>query len=343
MTKPKTKDIARRGIETTAQRVKMQMREVAGQNTTPESYGGDAVEDSTQYIAERAADEVRKIGSSVKDKAMEQIKERIEWVHQREDVPNAQEPNSGASAPQDRPVDATPDPTPDRSPRQKPEGAERIKSKDNYIHSQRKMLMPREPQNKVSQAERSSTSTKGNPPRYPRKSSGRSKANELYQSPCLCRKANGATRIQVCAAGREAYCENSREKCSKDDTQRDGQNSAKGRGQNLPHCRENRKQEREDGGTNSTSNGKGNPTGSPDCRQNVPGCGPYRAGSCKSFRCSSQGCCKSRRRIDQGIDRRCERTNFCYSRRRLGGCCDHPCRGFGGRDPLRLLWCVRLK
>lgn len=169
MTKPKTKDIARRGIETTAQRVKMQMREVAGQNTTPESYGGDAVEDSTQYIAERAADEVRKIGSSVKDKAMEQIKERIEWVHQREDVPNAQEPNSGASAPQDRPVDATPDPTPDRSPRQKPEGAERIKSKDNYIHSQRKMLMPREPQNKVSQAERSSISTKGNPPDTPAK------------------------------------------------------------------------------------------------------------------------------------------------------------------------------
>ena len=134
MPKPKTKDLARKGTETTAQRVKMQMRETAGRDVSPESYGGDIIADS-------AADGIREMGSSIKDKAMEQIKERIEWVHQREDVPNAQEPNSGASAPQDRPVDATPDPTPDRSPRQKPEGAERIKSKDNYIHSQRKMLM----------------------------------------------------------------------------------------------------------------------------------------------------------------------------------------------------------
>lgn len=147
MPKPKTKDLARRGTETTTQRVKLQMRDAAGRDVSPESYGGDTIEDSAQYVADRAADGIREMGNSVKDKAAEQIKERIERVRQREDVPDSgqsspQEPQSGRSyseprtdphtRPQDRPVDANPDSTPDRSPRQRPEGAERIKTKDSY-------------------------------------------------------------------------------------------------------------------------------------------------------------------------------------------------------------------
>ena len=102
MPKPKTKDLARKGTETTAQRVKIQIREAAGRDVSPESYGGDTIEDSAQYVADRAANEVRKIGSSVKDKAMEQIKERIDRVRQREDVLDSgqsspQEPQSGRS------------------------------------------------------------------------------------------------------------------------------------------------------------------------------------------------------------------------------------------------------
>lgn len=159
MPKPKTKDLARRGTETTAQRVKMQMRDAAGRDVSPESYGGDTIEDSTQYVADRAADGIREMGSSVKNKAAEQIKERIERVRQREDVPDSgqsspQEPQSGRSyteprtdphtRPQDRPVDASPDPAPDRSPRQRPEGAERIKTKDSYIQSQGEVSFPKE-------------------------------------------------------------------------------------------------------------------------------------------------------------------------------------------------------
>ncbi len=147
MPKPKTKDLARKGTETTAQRVKMQMRETAGRDVSPESYGGDIIEDSAQYVADSTADGIREMGSSIKDKAMEQIKERIERVRQREDVPDSgqsspQEPQSGRSyseprtdphtRPQDRHMDAKPDPAPDRSPRQRPEGAERIKTKDSY-------------------------------------------------------------------------------------------------------------------------------------------------------------------------------------------------------------------
>ena len=36
MPKPKTKDLARKGTETTTQRVKMQMREAAGRDVSPE-------------------------------------------------------------------------------------------------------------------------------------------------------------------------------------------------------------------------------------------------------------------------------------------------------------------
>lgn len=156
MPKPKTKDLARRGTETTTQRVKMQMRDAAGRDVSPESYGGDTIEDSAQYIVERTADGIREAGSSIKDKAMVQIKERIERVRQREDAPDSgnsapQEPQSGRSyseprtdGPQDRPVDASLDPAPDRSPRQKPEGAERIKTKDSYLHSQREAAAPKE-------------------------------------------------------------------------------------------------------------------------------------------------------------------------------------------------------
>lgn len=164
MPKPKTKDLARKGTETTAQRVKIQIREAAGRDVSPESYGGDTIEDSAQYVADRAANEVRKIGSSVKDKAMEQIKERIDRVRQREDVLDSgqsspQEPQSGRSyteprtdphtGPQDRPVDASSDPAPDRSPRQRPEGAERIKTKDSYLHSQGDTSAPKEIQKRV--------------------------------------------------------------------------------------------------------------------------------------------------------------------------------------------------
>ena len=102
MPKPKTKDLARKGTETTTQRVKMQMREAAGRDVSPESYGGDIIEDSAQYVADRAADGIREISSSVKDKAVEQIKERIERVRQREDGPNAQEPGNGNPSPQER-------------------------------------------------------------------------------------------------------------------------------------------------------------------------------------------------------------------------------------------------
>ena len=178
MPKPKTKDLARRGTETTAQRVKMQMREAAGRDVSPESYGGDTIEDSAQYVADRAADGIREISSSVKDKAAEQIKERIERVRQREDGPNAQEPGNGnpspqepqsgrsfselrTDGPQDRPMDENPDPTPDKSPRQRPEGAERIKTKDSYIHSQGEASAPKEIQKKSVHVEKKPAPTKG--------------------------------------------------------------------------------------------------------------------------------------------------------------------------------------
>ena len=187
MPKPKTKDLARKGTETTAQRVKMQMRDAAGRDVSPESYGGDTIEDSAQYVADRAADEIREAGSSIKDKAMEQIKERIEQVRQREDGPNAQEPGNGnpspqepqsgrlysepstdpQTGPQDRPVDASPDPGPDRSPRQRSDGAERIKTKDSYIHSQGGASAPKEMQNKSVHVERKPAPTKGKTPDTP--------------------------------------------------------------------------------------------------------------------------------------------------------------------------------
>ena len=176
MPKPKTKNLARRGTETTTQRVKLQMRDAAGRDVSPESYGGDTIEDSAQYVADRAADGIREMGNSVKDKAAEQIKERIERVRQREDVPDSgqsspQEPQSGRSyseprtdphtRPQDRPVDANPDSTPDRSPRQRPEGAERIKTKDSYIHSQGETAAPKEISKGQIQTNQSASPVKG--------------------------------------------------------------------------------------------------------------------------------------------------------------------------------------
>ena len=176
MPKPKTKDLARKGTETTAQRVKMQMRETAGRDVSPESYGGDIIEDSAQYVADSTADGIREMGSSIKDKAMEQIKERIERVRQREDVPDSgqsspQEPQSGRSyseprtdphtRPQDRHMDAKPDPAPDRSPRQRPEGAERIKTKDSYIHSQGEASAPKEIRKGQIQTNQSASPVKG--------------------------------------------------------------------------------------------------------------------------------------------------------------------------------------
>lgn len=184
MPKPKTKDLARRGTETTAQRVKMQMRDAAGRDVSPESYGGDTIEDSAQYVVDRAADGIREMGSSVKDKAAEQIKERIERVRQREDVPDSgnpspQEPQSGRSyseprtdphtRPQDRHMDANPDPPPDRSPRQRPEGAERIKTKDSYIHSQGEASAPKEIQKKSVHVDKKPDPTKGKTPDPPAK------------------------------------------------------------------------------------------------------------------------------------------------------------------------------
>lgn|GEM_PF-4712107 len=176
MPKPKTKDLARKGTETTAQRVKIQIREAAGRDVSPESYGGDTIEDSAQYVADRAANGIREMGSSIKDKAAEQIKERIDRVRQREDVLDSgqsspQEPQSGRSyteprtdphtGPQDRPVDASSDPAPDRSPRQRPEGAERIKTKDSYLHSQGDTSAPKEIQKKSVHVEKKPAQTKG--------------------------------------------------------------------------------------------------------------------------------------------------------------------------------------
>ena len=317
MPKPKTKDLARRGTETTTQRVKMQMREAAGRDVSPESYGGDIIEDSAQYVADRAADGIREMGSSVKDKAADQIKERIDRVRQREDVPDSdqsspQEPQSGRSyseprtdphtGPQDRPVDASPNSAPDRSPRQRPEGAERIKTKDSYIHSQGEAPTPREPQKRAIQVERTAAHKKGKIPDTPAKKTGRPKAVQLYQSLCPRRKASRTIRIQDGAAGWEANHQNSREKRRKNNAQRGSQNCAKGRGQDIPRCRENRKQEREGGGTDSPGDGKGNPAGSTGCRQDGPGSGPRSTGCSESCGGSGQGRCKSCRRIEQGID-----------------------------------------
>ncbi len=188
MPKPKTKDLAWKGTETTTQRVKMQMREAAGRDVSPESYGGDTIENSAQYIADRTADGIREVGSSIKDKAMEQIKERVERVCQREDKPDVQEPSSGKPAPQesgrsyteprtdahtgtqDRPMDANPDPAPDRLPRQRPEGAERIKTKDSYIHSQGEASTPKEIHKGHIQTNQSAFPVKGKAPDAPAKS-----------------------------------------------------------------------------------------------------------------------------------------------------------------------------
>ena len=207
MPKPKTKDLARRGTETTAQRVKMQMRDAAGRDVSPESYGGDTIEDSAQYVFDRAADGVREAGRSIKDKAAEQIKERIERVRQREDVPDSgqsspQEPQSGRSyseprtdGPQDRPVDASLDPAPDRSPRQRPEGAERIKTKDSYILSQGEAPTPREPQKRAIQVERTAAHTKGKIPDTPAK-----KPDAPRSSNYTNRSARAARRMEQSAS-----------------------------------------------------------------------------------------------------------------------------------------------
>ncbi len=184
MPKPKTKDIVRKGIETTAQRVKMQMRDAAGNDVSPESYGGDTIEDSAQYMADHAADGIREMGSSIKDKATEQINERIERARQREDAPDSghsspQEPQSGRSytephtdphtGPQDRPLDANTNPTPDKSPRQRPEGAERIKTKDSYLHSQGEVSAPKEIRKGHIQTNQSASSVKSKMPDTPAK------------------------------------------------------------------------------------------------------------------------------------------------------------------------------
>lgn len=215
MPKPKTKDLARRGTETTAQRVRLQMREAAGRDVSPESYGGDIIEDSAQYVADRTADGIREMGSSIKDKAAEQIKERIERVRQREDGPNAQEPGNGNPSPQepqsgrsytesrtdpqtgsqDRPVDASPDPAPDRSPRQRPEGAGRIKTKDNYILSQGEASTPKGSQKRAVQAERMAASAKEKMPDAPANSSDASRPSAYTNRP-----ARAARRMEQSAS-----------------------------------------------------------------------------------------------------------------------------------------------
>ncbi len=183
MPKPKTKDIVHKGTETTAQRVKMQMRDAAGNDVSLESYGGDTIEDSAQYMADHAADGIREMGSSIKGKATEQIKERIERVRQREDGPDAQEPGNGHSSPQEpqsgrsyseaRPdAHTSPQEQPvdvplDRSPRQRPKGSERIKTKDTYIRARGEAATPKEIQKKSVQVERTSAHTKGKAPDTP--------------------------------------------------------------------------------------------------------------------------------------------------------------------------------
>ena len=207
MPKPKTKDLARRGTETTTQRVKLQMRDSAGRDVSPESYGGDTIEDSAQYIVERTADGIREAGSSIKDKAMVQIKERIERVRQREDAPDSgnsapQEPQSGRSyseprtdGPQDRPVDASLDPAPDRSPRQKPEGAERIKTKDSYLRSQREAAAPKEIQKKSVHVEKKPAPTKGKTPDTPAKAPDVPRPSNYTNRP-----AHAARRVEQSAS-----------------------------------------------------------------------------------------------------------------------------------------------
>lgn len=218
MPKPKTKDLARKGTETTAQRVKIQIREAAGRDVSPESYGGDTIEDSAQYVADRAANEVRKIGSSVKDKAMEQIKERIDRVRQREDVLDSgqsspQEPQSGRSyteprtdphtGPQDRPVDASSDPAPDRSPRQRPEGAERIKTKDSYLHSQGDTSAPKEIQKKSVHVEKKPAQTKGKTSDPPAKASDAPRPSNYTNRPArAARRVEQSTSKTVRQAGK---------------------------------------------------------------------------------------------------------------------------------------------
>lgn len=194
MPKPRTKDLARRGTETTAQRVKMQMREVAGRDASPESYGGDTIEDSAQYVADRAADGIREAGSSIKDKAAEQIKERMERVRQREDMPDSgqfspREPQAGRSYSEAR-TDANAalreqpsDLAPDRSPRQRPEGGERIKTKDSYIHSQREASAPKEIRKGNIQTNQTASPVQGKVAHAPAKSSDAQKPSNYTNRP----------------------------------------------------------------------------------------------------------------------------------------------------------------
>lgn len=145
---PKMKDMLDSGLREGTERIRAQFRDAAGQDNSPEGYGGDKIEAGTRAISDHAMRTVRDAGGAVKDKAMQHLKDRAaDRIREREPVDDTSSAQCRESTSQTNDsyahdsgsIQAEPSTEPDsstRAPRQRPESGNRIKTKNEYIRSQ---------------------------------------------------------------------------------------------------------------------------------------------------------------------------------------------------------------
>lgn len=193
-TLPKTKDRIGSGLKEGAERIRAQFREAAGQNDSPEGYGGDKIEAGAKTVSDRAAHIVHDVGGAIKDKAMRQRKDRTaERVREREPVDEPVPHADGCSFSQTPEADhydtggaqttATSESRTGRStPRQRPKPESKIKTKAEYIRSQGQTAAPADDPLSIP-GNGASGSPKSNAVSKPAKSYGRSVSAEKTSVP----------------------------------------------------------------------------------------------------------------------------------------------------------------
>lgn len=148
MSKPKTKEMLHKGVDSGMDRFRENMRNTPsnGYSASPEEYGGDKLNDGAEYIGYKAKEAAKDTGHKIKDKVSEKIRDRL-----REDRPKEKSEPEPAESRQDH---SSNEPTQqnngsrvheridrnaesrDHRIKERPEyNKESVKTKDNYIRA----------------------------------------------------------------------------------------------------------------------------------------------------------------------------------------------------------------
>ena len=148
MSKPKTKEMLHKGVDSGMERFRQNMRDTPsnGYGASPEEYGGDKLNDGAEYIGYKAKEAAKDAGHKIKDKVSEKIRDRL-----REDRPKEKSEPEPAESRQDH---SSNEPTQqnnrsrvneridrnaesrDHRIKERPEyNKESVKTKDNYIRA----------------------------------------------------------------------------------------------------------------------------------------------------------------------------------------------------------------